>query len=290
MTEHPARASLTRALASLNEAQEAITAALGALDAPDGPTPAAPPPPPLAAPGDGQDALSDPAAFYAAIRGPGKLFANLSATQVQGIDAILAACAGTMPLSWTAYVLATARHETGASFATDAVESLNYSVEGLLKTFSRSRISEADARRLGRTKDRPADQQAIANALYGGAFGEKNLGNTQPGDGWKFRGRSWPQLTGRRNYQKADDALGLGGALVANPDRIGELAIAAGVTVRGMREGWFTGLSLNDFLPADATLAQYRNARKVINGTDKADAIAEAAEIFEAALKAGGWQ
>lgn len=80
-------------------------------------------------------------------------------------------------------------------------ENLNYSVEGLLKTFGRHRISVADAQRLGRSKTHPADQVAIANTLYGGEWGRKNLGNTQPNDGWTFRGCGPIQLTGRRNAE-----------------------------------------------------------------------------------------
>jgi predicted chitinase len=41
---------------------------------------------------------------------------------------------------------------------------------------------------------------AIANIIYGGEWGRKNLGNTQPGDGWRFRGGGLPQITGRANY------------------------------------------------------------------------------------------
>ena len=50
-------------------------------------------------------------------------------------------------------------------------ESLNYSVEGLLKTFGRHRISAADCERYGRTPTRKADQEAIANRVYGGDWG-----------------------------------------------------------------------------------------------------------------------
>lgn len=80
-------------------------------------------------------------------------------------------------------------------------ESLNYSVEGLLKTFGRHRISEADARQFGRTANRPANQSALANILYGGEWGRKNLGNTGPGDGWEFRGSGFKQITGRANTE-----------------------------------------------------------------------------------------
>ena len=81
-------------------------------------------------------------------------------------------------------------------------ESLNYSVEALLEKFGRHRISEADARKYGRTRNRKADQKAIANIVYGGAWGRKNLGNTEPNDGWDFRGGGMMQTTGRANYRK----------------------------------------------------------------------------------------
>ena len=42
--------------------------------------------------------------------------------------------------------------------------------------------------RLGRSDAHPADQEGIANLVYGGAWGRDNLGNAQPGDGWRYRG------------------------------------------------------------------------------------------------------
>lgn len=82
-------------------------------------------------------------------------------------------------------------------------ESLNYSVEGLMKTFGRHRISAADCQKFGRAPGRPANQNAIANILYGGDFGLRELGNTEPGDGWRFRGGGVKQITGRANYREA---------------------------------------------------------------------------------------
>jgi putative chitinase len=96
---------------------------------------------------------------------------------------------------------------------TRLTESLNYRVEALLSKFGRHRISEADARRLGRKPGEPplslARQEELANILYGGEFGRANLGNTQPGDGWRFRGYGPKQLTGRDNCQRFGDAVGL---------------------------------------------------------------------------------
>jgi putative chitinase len=87
-------------------------------------------------------------------------------------------------------------------------ENLNYSVEGLMKTFSRSRISAADCERYGRCAAHPADQQAIANCIYGGEFGLKELGNSEPGDGWLCRGGGPLQATGRGNYTRFAQAMG----------------------------------------------------------------------------------
>jgi putative chitinase len=80
-------------------------------------------------------------------------------------------------------------------------ENLNYSVDGLLKTFSRHRISADDCRKYGRCADHPADQQMIANCVYGGEWGKEALGNVERGDGWMFRGVGPLQVTGRRNIQ-----------------------------------------------------------------------------------------
>lgn len=87
------------------------------------------------------------------------------------------------------------------------VESLDYSVEALLLKFGRHRISEADARRFGRTPTRPADQVAIGNAIYGGEWGRVNLGNTKPGDGFKFKAHGHIGTTGRANHAAARDRL-----------------------------------------------------------------------------------
>lgn len=94
-------------------------------------------------------------------------------------------------------------------------ESLNYSVAGLLKTF-KGRISEADAQRLGRRADHAADQKAIANIVYGGEWGKKNLGNVRPTDGWDFRGSGPGQMTGRANFKRAQDATGI--PFLTDPD------------------------------------------------------------------------
>lgn len=100
------------------------------------------------------------------------------------------------------------------------VESLNYSADALKKMFGRHRISLEDADRFGRKPGQPANQNAIANILYGGEWGARNLGNTEPGDGARFIGRGLKQLTGRSNYRRFSRAWLGDESLLADPDRV----------------------------------------------------------------------
>lgn len=116
--------------------------------------------------------------------------------------------------------LAQCHVETGGFRTT--VESLNYSADALKKLFGRHRISLEDADKFGRTSAHEAHQNALANILYGGEWGRKNLGNTKPGDGWKFRGRGIKQLTGRDNYRRFSRAWLGDESLLDNPDRVAQ--------------------------------------------------------------------
>lgn len=240
--------------------------------------------------------LGDGDAFFAAVRARGGLFpGGLTQTQVDGINATLKAAADArLPLPWLAYVLATEQHETGGRMSPNR-ESLDYSVDRLLKNFGRHRISAADALRLGRKTGEPAlgeaRQREIANILYGGEFGRTNLGNTQPGDGWLYRGGGKDHCTGRRNYGKVDESLGLNGALLANPDLILKGDNAARAIVTGMVSGRYTNRKLADYLPRSgtATLKEFTSARPIINGTDRAADIAALAMKWQAALSTGRW-
>ena len=89
------------------------------------------------------------------------------------------------------------------------IESMNYSVKGLIDGFGRHRISIEDAKKFGRTATQKANQKEIANRLYGGEWGRINLGNTQTNDGWLLRGAGIYQITGRANYQKLSDDTGI---------------------------------------------------------------------------------
>jgi len=97
--------------------------------------------------------------------------------------------------------------ESGGYVSTRITENLNYKVSALTALFP-NRITAAQAAQYGRNDatGQKANQEAIANIIYGGSWGAKNLGNTQQGDGWKFRGRGIIQITGRGNYQKFADS------------------------------------------------------------------------------------
>lgn len=208
---------------------------------------------------------------------------SMTQTQVAGINAILDEWFSRPNLTDTrqlAYILATPMIETGGRFE-PIVESLNYSVDGLKTQFSRSRISAADCERLGRKPGRPAKQEQIGNIIYGGAFGNKNLGNTIDGDGYKFRGRGLSQITGRRLYQWASEIEHVD--FVANPDLFTtDIRYSAAASVVGMTEGVFTGRKLSEYINGEK--CDFLNARRTVNAMDRAADIAAFAAKFNDAL------
>lgn len=94
-----------------------------------------------------------------------------------------------------------------SSNLTSTIENLNYKATALIKVFGRHRISIEDANKYGRTDKQAANQEMIANCIYGGVWGAKNLGNDRYGDGWKYRGHGLFQNTGRFNIAKVRDRL-----------------------------------------------------------------------------------
>jgi hypothetical protein len=108
------------------------------------------------------------------------------------------------------------------------------------------------------------------------------LGNTVVGDGYTFRGRGFVQLTGRRNY--ADWTTRLGIDLVNDPDRVLELAVATRIIFEGMILGTFTGKKLGHYFTTNPDHADWVQARRVVNGTNKANLIAGYGKDFYAAI------
>jgi putative chitinase len=202
--------------------------------------------------------LTNPSAFFDALR-KGLLGPTLTAEEVKGCNAILEAMEGA-PLSWTAYALATAFHETASTMQPVKEYGGN-------SYFTRMYdITGARA------------QKALA------------MGNTCAGDGPKYCGRGYVQLTWKANYSKAGEKCGVD--LVTYPDKAMDADIAAKILRHGMEEGWFTGKKFSSYLPVSgrATSGQYAMARYIINGSDKAQQIAAHGKEFESALLLGGWQ
>lgn len=104
-------------------------------------------------------------------------------------------------------------------------------------------------------------------------------------------GRGYVQLTWDKNYEVADEALGLGGKLLANFDLALVPSIASRILVRGMQDGWFTGKKLGDYMPIDAIgdAGAFKKCRPIVNGNDRDTLIANDAVVFSAALEAGAW-
>ena len=139
--------------------------------------------------------------------------AGLAVRWFHYIDAAMKEFGITAPLDQAMFI-AQMGHESGGF--TRLVENLNYSAENLVPTFGKHHITTQQAAALGRTATQPANQKAIANLVYGGEWGKKNLGNQVAGDGWKYRGRGLKQITGLSNYHSCGQALKLD--LVSYPE------------------------------------------------------------------------
>ncbi|MGM6589849.1 hypothetical protein BTZ53_11000 [Vibrio parahaemolyticus] len=123
---------------------------------------------------------------------------------------------------------------------------------------------------------------------YGKGEG-RPYGEPDPRTGKVYYGRSYPQLTWYDNYAKATKELyskNLVKGIVDflnDPDLILEPYYGVQVTVFGMVGGWFTGKGLDDYW-LDNGEYDYVNARRIINGTDKAQTIAGYAREAESAV------
>jgi len=132
---------------------------------------------------------------------------------------------------------------------------------------------------------KPIDEHGT-DAYFNSRYGPqtkvgKTLGNTQPGDGALFHGRGYVQVTGRRNYTKAKTLTGVD--LLTDPDCAKTPELAYEIAIQGMKDGWFTGKKLGNFIK-DGAPPDYENARTIINGHDKAQLIADIARRFDEVL------
>ncbi|HUS84366.1 MAG TPA: glycoside hydrolase family 19 protein [Anaerolineales bacterium] len=116
---------------------------------------------------------------------------------------------------------------------------------------------------------------------YGKGRGRK-YGVRDAKTGHVYYGRGLVQLTWARNYKTMGQLLELD--LYGNPDLALQLPVAVQIMFEGMLRGSFTGKKLADYFTESKT--DWINARRIINGTDKATLIAGYARKFHAALVA----
>ena len=100
-------------------------------------------------------------------------------------------------------------------------------------------------------------------------------------NGHTYYGRGYVQLTWDYNYKAMSNPTGRD--LLAHPEAVLEPEIAYRIMSYGMRNGSFTGAKLGKYIKG--TKCDYVNARRIINGTDQAKAIARSAVWFEAVIK-----
>lgn len=196
----------------------------------------------------------DRAKFFAEMR---NMFHDINQSQVDGLNQLLDFMAADAELTdhrFAAYMLATARHETYNPKTQSAFHP----------------IAELGSKAYFKKYD-----------------GRVDLGNKQVGDGYRFRGRGYPQTTGRRNYLKLTEAW-----LKTHPNEVVDFIFHPDLLLEPkyayfsmsycMRVGMYTGKKLSDYIKTHEV--DYKNARRVINRLDQADKIAEYAKKFEIAL------
>jgi len=114
--------------------------------------------------------------------------------------------------------------------------------------------------------------------------GRRDLGNTEKGDGLKYKGRGFVQLTGRTNYTKFSKIRGVD--FVKHPEKVMEMENAVWIMFYGMYMGSFTGVGFERFFQKNnlRSVEDWTGARKIINGTDKAQIIADYGKKFYSAI------
>lgn len=172
---------------------------------------------------------------------------SLTQTQVNSLNYLVARCEHfKINYSETAYVLATAYHETG-----------------YLETVNGRKVMNRDML--------PIKERGTQDYLTGKAY-------------YPYIGYGYVQLTWEDNFKRVGDLIGVD--LLNNPEKALEPDIASEILIKGMVFGWFTGVGFHRKCPVYRyNKASYVRARKIVNGTDKANLIAGYAMDFEKALR-----
>jgi hypothetical protein len=191
----------------------------------------------------------------------------LTQAQVAGTDAILDVWNSTPHYTNTpflAYVLATAYHETGRS------------MQPVIET---QRANDLN---------RPSVDTAIRRLDTAYATGKlKGVKRTywrKDANGRSWLGRGHTQVTHEENYARVQALSKF--PIHDNPDLMFDLKTSASIHVMGMLNGWWTGKKLSDYQTARYGY-DYEDARRIVNGTDKAREIAAYAKKFEEAIRLG---
>jgi putative chitinase len=118
-----------------------------------------------------------------------------------------------------------------------SVENLNYSKTSntRIRSIFGSRVASFSEEELNNVKKTP---ESFAEVVYGAKTTVgRSMGNLEPGDGWKYRGRGYIQLTGKANYSSNGKANGFD--LINNPDilvndRISSAIVSVNFVKRGL--------------------------------------------------------
>jgi hypothetical protein len=104
----------------------------------------------------------------------------------------------------------------------------------------------------------------------------KELGNKSPGDGFKYRGRGYAQITGLDNYERFELLLGV--SLLEHPENALDPSVAYRILSLGLVRGMFTRKCLSHYFTE--TGSDWVGARHCVNGTDHDKEVGEAGQKF----------
>lgn len=172
---------------------------------------------------------------------------SLSTTQVNSLNYLVQRCEGYgLTYPETAYVLATAYHETGYAETVNGRKVINRDMLPI--------------------KERGSESYLRSKRYY------------------PYIGYGYVQLTWEDNFRRIGKLIGVD--LLKNPEKALDKDIASEILIKGMVFGWFTGVGFHRKCPVYRyNHLSYVRARKIVNGTDKANLIADYAMVFEKALR-----
>ena len=156
--------------------------------------------------------------------------------------------------------------ESGGKTQSENLNYKNTSNDRIRSIFKSATKGKSDAE----IEEMKASPEKMAEANYGSTTKlGAGMGNTEPGDGWKFRGRGFIQLTGRNNYATASKAIFGDDRLVKNPDLANDPTVAAEISAWYMKRGNAgmakkMGIDQNNMTQAQANAL----ATSTIAGTD----------------------